>query len=66
LIGPDHVHQSTHGAYLAVNVIYLTIFGTEDPVAMAYLPEGTTEGEAMFLQRIARENVSEYTARQTS
>jgi hypothetical protein len=66
LIGPDDIHQSTYGGYLAVNVIYLTIFGAEHPVTLAYLPEGITEEEATFLQRIARETVNEYTARQTS
>jgi hypothetical protein len=59
-------YQSAHGAYLVVNVVYLTVFGTEHPVTLTYLPEGITEEEAMFLQRIARETVSEYTANQTS
>ncbi len=65
LIGSDDVHQSTYGGYLAVNVIYLTIFGSEHPVTLAYLPEGIAEDEATFLQRIARETVKEYGANRT-
>lgn len=66
MYGLDDEHQSVHGAYLSVNVIYLTIFGTEHPVTLAYLPTGITEEEATFLQRIARETMSGYTANQTS
>jgi hypothetical protein len=66
LLALDRDHQSKHGAYLAVNVIYLTIFGTEHPVTLAYLPEGITEEEATFLQRIAQEAVRDYAAAQTS
>jgi hypothetical protein len=66
LLASDRDHQSKHGAYLAVNVIYLTIFGTEHSVTLAYLPEGITEEEATFLQRIAQETVRNYAADQTS
>lgn len=61
----DGVHPSIHGTYLAVNVVYATIFG-ESPVGLAYLPVmgGVTEEEAVFLQRIAWETVQEFQAQQ--
>ena len=65
----DKVHPSIHGSYLAVNVIYATIFG-ESPVGLTYLPTETnklpsgtirvTEDDAAFLQRIAWETVWDY------
>jgi hypothetical protein len=68
MLGLDKEHQSAHGAYLAVNVVYLTIFGTEHSDTLTHLLTGITitEEEAAFLQRIARETVSSYTANQTS
>ena len=59
----DLVHPSIHGTYLAVNVVYATVFG-ESPVGLAYVPEYITEEEAAFLQRIAWETVEEYQAQQ--
>lgn len=66
LLGPDDAHQNEYGAYLVVNVVYETIFGTGHPVSLTYLPEGITEEEATFLQRIARETVRDYAASRTS
>lgn len=66
LLALDKVHQNEHGAYLVASVVYLTIFGTEHPVTLSYLPEGITEEEAAFLQRIAQETVRDYAANQTS
>lgn len=37
LVGPDGIHPSIHGTYLATNVMYATIFG-QSPNSTAYLP----------------------------
>ena len=68
MLGVDNVHQSAQGAYLAVNVVYLTIFGTKNTGKLTHLLGGITitEEEATFLQRIARETVNDYAANQTS
>jgi hypothetical protein len=61
----DREHPSIYGTYLAINVVYATVFG-ESPIGLAYLPSesgGVTEEEAAFLQRIAWETVQEYHAR---
>jgi hypothetical protein len=58
----DREHPSIYGTYLAVNVVYATVFG-KSPIGLAYLPSergGVTEEEAAFLQRIAWETVQEY------
>lgn len=62
----DKTHPSIHGTYLAVNVVYATVFG-ESPVGLNYLPsmhQGVTEEQAAFLQRIAWETVQEYQTQQ--
>jgi hypothetical protein len=72
----DAEHPSIYGTYLAVNVVYATVFG-ESPARLTYLPpEGfytlsnggytvdITEEAAAFLQRIAWETVQEYQAQQ--
>ena len=72
----DGEHPSIYGSYLAVNVVYATVFG-ESPVGLAYRPpenyyplstggytRGVTDEEAAFLQRIAWETVQEYQAQQ--
>ena len=62
----DEEHPSIYGTYLAVNVVYATVFG-KSPIGLAYLPSeggGVTEEEAAFLQRIAWETVQEYQAQQ--
>ena len=56
-------HPSIHGTYLAVNVVYATVFG-QSPIGLAGLPTGVSEEEAAFLQRIAWETVQEYQAQQ--
>ncbi len=66
LLISNGLNQSEHGAYLVVNVVYLTIFGTEHPATLAVLPEGVTEEEASFLQQMAQETVRDYVANQTS
>jgi hypothetical protein len=73
---PDDVHPSVYGTYLAVNVVYATVFG-ESPVGLAYVPpdkyftvstgeviEGMSEEAAASLQRIAWQTVQEYQAQQ--
>jgi hypothetical protein len=60
----DKTHPSIHGSYLAVSVVYATVFGE---VGLAYLPsenQRVTQEEAAFLQRIAWETVQEYQAQQ--
>jgi hypothetical protein len=37
LVGPDGIHPSIHGTYLATNVVYATIFG-QSPNSTTYLP----------------------------
>ena len=72
----DGEHPSIYGSYLAVNVVYATVFG-ESPVGLAYRPpekiyplsnggytQGVTDEDAAFLQRIAWETVQEYQAQQ--
>jgi hypothetical protein len=61
-------HPNLIGSYLAVNVVYATVFGVS-PVGLVYLPEDeggvtVTEEEAAFLQRIAWETVQEYQAQE--
>jgi hypothetical protein len=76
MFSTDEVHPSLYGTYLAVNVVYATVFG-ESPVGLAYVPpdrnfavstgkviEGMSEEEAAYLQRIAWETVQEYQAQQ--
>jgi hypothetical protein len=75
LYNTDDVHPSLYGTYLAVNVVYATVFG-ESPVGLASIPpdknssastgaviEGMSEEAAAFLQRIAWETVQAYQAR---
>ena len=45
-------------------LLYATLFGIS-PEGLSYLPEGITEDEADFLQRIAWETVQEYLAERT-
>jgi len=64
----DQVHPILPGTYLAAAVIFGTLYG-EDFTDLGYLcqdcvtglhPDGLTEDEARFLQRIARETLQEY------
>jgi hypothetical protein len=60
----DDIHPSTYGHYLAVNVIYATIFG-RSPVGLTWDCYGALTGEEVtFLQNIAWETVQEYQAQQ--
>jgi len=54
----DAEHPSIHGTYLAVNVLYATIFG-ESPEGLTYRPEGITQADGEFLQRVAWGAVTE-------
>jgi len=69
LYDDDREHPSIYGTYLAINVVYATVFG-ESPIGLAYLPSefagvsDVTEEEAAFLQRIAWETVQEYQAQE--
>jgi hypothetical protein len=59
LYDQDKNHPSIYGTYLAVNVIYATIFD-ESPEGLTYRPEGVNGADAEFLQRVAWETVQEY------
>jgi hypothetical protein len=62
----DREHPSIYGTYLAVNVVYATVF-RQSPVGLGYLPSGgssVTKEEAAFLQRIAWETIQEYQRQQ--
>lgn len=68
LYSTDENHPSLPGTYLAAVVIFGTLYG-EDFTDLDYLcqdcvtglhPDGLTEDEAIFLQRIARETLQEY------
>ena len=59
----DREHPSVYGTYLAVNVVYATVFG-ESPAGLAYRPSGISEDETAFLQRIAWETVRDFFAQQ--
>jgi hypothetical protein len=56
MLGPDMSHPSVHGLYLAAAVIYGTIY-ERSPEGLAYHPEGVSEEEAAYLQRIAWEAI---------
>jgi len=51
-LGSDREHETIHGTYLAANVIFAVIFGT-NPQGLAYRPAGVSAEEAAFLQSIA-------------
>lgn len=62
LFAPDREHPSMHGTYLAINVVYATLFG-ESPVGLGYVPPDSgrvSEAEAAFLQRVAWNTVQRY------
>ena len=62
----DGIHPSIHGTYLAIDVVYATVFGKR-PIGLAHLPRvigGMSEEDADFLQRIVWETVQEYQAQQ--
>jgi hypothetical protein len=59
LLNGDNLHPSIYGTYLAVNVVYATIFD-ESPEGLTYWPRDIHEDDAKFLQRVAWEIVQEY------
>jgi hypothetical protein len=60
----DDIHPSTYEHYLAVNVIYATIFG-RSPVGLTWDCYGALTGEEVtFLPNIAWEMIQEYQAQQ--
>lgn len=63
MYGSDREHPSMAGTYLAVNVLYATLYG-KSPEGLTYLPtEGDlSQDDASFLQRIAWETVQAYQA----
>lgn len=65
VIGWDREHQDLRGAYLAAATIYSTLFG-ESPEGLPYRPDGVSEKDAEFLQRIAWEAVQEWSADKAS
>jgi hypothetical protein len=56
MLGKDKEHETIHGSYLAVCVIYATIF-KNSPVGATYYPTGISPEEAQFLQKNARKTV---------
>ena len=59
LFDADGEHPSIYGTYLAVNMVYATVFD-ESPEGLPYSPRGLDEDDALYLQRIAWETVQEY------
>jgi len=59
MLGPDKEHASIHGTYLAICVIYATIF-QESPLGYTYFPIGVSKEEATFLQEIAWKTVKNW------
>lgn len=59
MLGPDKEHASIQGTYLAVCVIYATIFD-ESPLGYSYYPAGVSKNEATFLQKIAWKTVMDW------
>lgn len=59
MLGKDKEHETIHGTYLAVSVIYATIFG-KTPVGATYIPTGISAEEAEFLQKIAWKTVKNW------
>jgi hypothetical protein len=52
----DESHPSIHGSYLAACVFYKTIF-EKSPIGLTYKPNGITEEEKIFLQKVAFSNL---------
>lgn len=59
MLDQDREHESLHGMYLAVCVIYATLF-QESPEGASYAPPGISLDEAAFLQRVAWQTVSKW------
>jgi hypothetical protein len=59
-LGPDEVHTTWEGAYLAAATIYATIF-ERSPEGLAY-HFGISDDDASFLQRIAWETARDWQA----
>ena len=59
MLGKDKEHETIHGSYLAVSVIYATIYG-KSPVGATYIPMGISKEEAEFLQKIAWKTVKNW------
>jgi hypothetical protein len=59
MLGPDHEHETIHGTYLAAGVLYSVIFG-HSPEGLSYHPEGVSDEEAAFLQRVAWDSVQDW------
>lgn len=52
MLGRDREHETIHGTYLAACVFHGVLFG-RSPEGAGYRPEGVSEEEAAFLQRVA-------------
>ncbi len=59
MLGKDKEHETIHGTYLAISVIYATIYG-KSPVGANYRPTGISAEEAEFLQKIAWKTVKNW------
>jgi len=64
LLGPDRIHPTAQGAYLAAAVIYATIFDQSPEGLLIDFPStyAVSDEEVAFLQRIARETVEGWAA----
>ena len=60
MLGRDLEHETIHGTYLAACVFHGVLFG-QTPEGATYRPEGLSEDEAAFLQRIAWRTVRDWT-----
>ena len=60
MLGRDLEHETIHGTYLAACVFHGVLFG-QTPEGATYRPEGVSEDEAAFLQRIAWRTVQDST-----
>lgn len=58
MLGRDGEHETIHGTYLAACVLHGVLFG-RTPEGATYRPEGVSEEEAAFLQRVAWRTVQE-------
>jgi hypothetical protein len=60
LLTDDNIHADVLGAYLAANIMYQTIFGTDAPTPTEYIPAGITTQHANIIQDVADEIVARY------
>jgi hypothetical protein len=60
LFDTDREHPSMPGTFLAINVLYASVFG-ESPIGLPYLPsDSVSVADAAFLQRVAWHTEQEF------